>query len=279
MKHLIRCAAIGAIAWLALAGCRADEGGMNPAGHKAAADLTLKLYSVPADRTESIQDAVNSALGGIDVKLFGGDRASITAAGPGKLLVYAPRDAQSSIGSVIASLSTSPQVSAAPVQPVALVQVNVHFWIVNGVAGEGQDDPALQALAPTLAALRKTGGPLRFQLDQSAAAIATPSGDESTLIISKGSYSQAFNFRLDRLTKQDANLRLAYEDHGTSGLEKLTTQVETPFGQYIVLAQAPGACPASGTGLTNGQSIPSSCADKPAMRLLIVRVDRLPPKA
>jgi hypothetical protein len=222
---------------------------------------------------------VDSALGGIDVKLFGGTRASITAAGPGKLLVYAPRDAQSSIGSVIDTLSSSPQTPAAPVQPVAPVQVDVHFWIVDGTAGEGQDDPALQALAPTLAALRKTAGPLRFQMDQVAAAVATPSDDESTIVIAKGSLPQTFNFRLGHLTEQGANLWLDYEDHGPSGLEKLKTQVETPFGQYIVLARAPGTCPASSAGLTNGQTIPSSCADKSAMRLLIVRVDRLAPKA
>jgi hypothetical protein len=69
-------------------------------------------------------------------------------------------------------------------------------------------------------------------------------------------------------------LELSYEDTGGAGLRKLHTEIEAGFGQYLVLAQAPGACPAT----PGGTSSPTNCSGKPALRLLVVRVDRLAAK-
>lgn len=268
MKHLIRCAAIGAIALLALAGCGPHGNGTNPAAAgKPAVDLTLKLYTVPVDRTKSIQTAVGEALQGLSAVLSGGARATVIAAGPGKLLVYAPQDAQASIGETIESLGK------AATQQVAPIQVGVHFWVIDGQPGSGDDDPSLKTLAGNLASLRQAMGPLHFRLDQVAALVGTSSEDGS-LVTADGPYTRSFDFHIGTIRDDTARLQLSYQDNGGHGLGKLDTHIDATFGQYIVLAQAPGACaqPSTNTSV-------ATCPNKPAVRLLVVRVDRLPAKA
>lgn len=268
MKHLIRYAAIGAIAVLTLAGCGAHGSSTNPAGaDKTAVDLTLKLYTVPVDRTKSIQTAVGEALQGLSAIMSGGARATVITAGPGKLLVYAPHDAQASIGEVIESLGKATAKQEAP------IQVGVHFWVIDGQSGAGDDDPALKNLSGSLASLRQTMGPMHFHLDQAAALVGTSSEDDS-LVTADGPYKRSFYFHVGTINGDTARLQLSYEDVAGHGLGKLDTHIDATFGQYIVLAQAPGACPQPSTNTTM-----ATCTDKPSIRLLVVQVDRLPAKA
>ena len=270
MKLQIRCAAIGATAVIALAGCQGRGHEVDEATNaKKVPNLTLQAYSVPADRSQSIENSIDSALGGIDVKLFGGARASITSAGPGKLLVYAPRDAQASIGNVIETLAKTIAPQTAP------LQVGVHFWVIDGQPGAGADDPALKNLAGSLASLQQSLGPLHFHLDQAATLVGV-SNQTGSMTTADGSYRRVFDFLVGTVNGDTARLQLGYQDTGNRGLGKLHTEIDATFGQYLVLAMAPGACPTESSG---GIPAPTTCRDKPALRLLVVRVDRLPAKA
>ncbi|MDO1527590.1 hypothetical protein QMK61_01990 [Fulvimonas sp. R45] len=266
MNHLIRYAAMGMLSALALGGCHTSDVAPGMSG-RASPDLTLEIYSVPADRTQAIEDALDKALGGIDAKLFGGARASITAAGPGKLLVYAPRDAQASIGKVIDTLGAATK-QAAP------IQVGVHFWVIDGEPGSGDDDPMLKQLAGNLDPLRQVSGPMHFRLDQAATLVGTSGEDGSLDTGNKEAPERAFSFRIGAVSNETARLQLNYLDTGAHGLNKLHTFIDATFGQYIVLAQAPGPCRQPATDTT-----PAGCANGSAMRLLVVRVDRLHDKA
>jgi hypothetical protein len=148
----------------------------------------------------------------------------------------------------------------------------MHFWVIDGEAGSGSNDPALKPLAGSLDSLRRTAGPMHFRLDQ-AASLVGADGENSSLTTADGPYTRQFHFRVGAIDGDTARLYLIYQDNGGHGLGKLDTHIDATFGQYIVLAQAPGACaqPSANTGA-------ASCPDKPAVRLLVVRVDRLSAK-
>lgn len=265
MKHRIRYAAIGALALLTLAGCQGHGYGAGTATNdKTASDFTLRLHTVPADRIQAIRDSLLDSISGNGTASA---NISISVAAPGKLLVYAPADLQDSVGDVIETLSKTAAPQAVP------VQVGVHFWVIDGEPGAGENDPALKDLASSLASLQQALGPLHFHLDQAASLVGT-SNHGNALLTADGHYQRSFFFRVDAINGDASTLQLTYEDPFGHGMRKLNTQIDATFGQYIVLAQAPGACPQPSTNNT-----PATCPDKPAMRLLVVRVDRLNPKA
>jgi hypothetical protein len=256
MKHAFRLVAGTTLLALgaALGGCHAPD----PSG-KAAEPMELKMYSVPAAQSENLRNALTLAMA---------NKASVSQSGPGLLLVYAPRDAQASIGTAIKALGEATPKQAPP------VQVSVHFWVVDGEPGAGEDDPALKDLAGSLASLRQTMGPLHFHLDQAATSVGI-SNASVDLTTADGPYQRAFDFRVGAVDGNTARLQLGYQDAGNRGLGKLHTEIDATFGQYLVLASAPGACRTGPNG-----DVPNSttCPDKPALRLLVVRADRLPAK-
>lgn len=255
MKHTFQFIA-GATLLLALAACRAPAD--NHAG-QAAAPMELKIYAVPPDQTTPLAGSLGNALG---------NAANITVPAPGKLLVYAPRDAQSSIGDAISSLGKS-----ATSEPAA-VQVDLHIWIVDALAGPGSDDVALKPLAASLESVSKSIGPLHFQLDQAVSAMTSVGPEGSIKTATDGGYPRSFGFKIKAIHGNTIQLSLSYDDNGQSGLSQLETQIGISSGQYVVLAQGPGAC----AGALPGKVAPP-CPQKPAQRLLIVRVDRLPAQA
>jgi len=224
----------------------------------AAKPMELKLYDVPAAQSDNLLQALTMAMV---------NKVSVSQAAPGKVLVYAPSDAQASIGKAIAALAKAPMQKAAP------VQVSVHFWVIDGSAGNGEDDPALKQLVGSLASLQRTMGPLHFRLDQAAALVGT-SSENGSLTTADGPYKRSFYFHIGAIEGDTARLQLIYQDEAGHGLGKLDTHIDATFGQYIVLAQAPGVCaqPSTDTSV-------ATCPNKPAVRLLVVRVDRLPAKA
>ncbi len=255
MKHTLQLIA-GAALLLGLSACRA------PADNHASqtsARMELKIYAVTPEQADPVAQSLRGALGPMD---------TITVPAPGKLLVYAPRDAQSSIGEAISSLGKS--VVAQP----ADVQVGLHIWIVDALAGPGSDDPSLKPLASSLESVRKSMGPLHFQLDQAVAAITSVGPEGSMKTATDGGYERSFGFQVKATHANTIQLALSYGDNGQSGLAQLDTQIGITSGQYVVLAQAPGACAPALPG-----KIAPPCPQKPALRLLIVRADRLPAQA
>lgn len=253
MKQLLRLV-VAASLLLTLGACHAPAGGH---AAQASAPMELKIYDVPAAQTGKLAAALGIVLGG---------RASITTPAPGKLLVYAPHDAQASIGHAIDSLGAK----AASAEVTG--QVDLHFWIVDGLPGAGDDDPALKPLMPSLDTVRKNMGPLHFSLVQTMAAMNLSISHDGgiTTAVEKG-YPRTANFHIDSADGKTIALSLDYEDRGESGLGKLRTQIAVPSGQYVVLAQAPGACAPA----LPGETAPP-CAEKPALRLLVLRADHVP---
>jgi hypothetical protein len=248
MKHPIRSIA-GLALLMMLASCHAPTGA-NP----TTAAMELKIHSVPADQTGKLAEALGNVMGG---------KAAVTSTAPGELLVYAPHDAQLSIGTAIATLAKS---SAAP----APQQVNLHFWIVDAETGSGSDDDNLKPLSTTLDGMRQSMGPLHFHLDQAVAAM-TSSGHEGSIVTAiEGGYSRSFDFQVNGVSGNKINLGLGYEDNGHAGLAKFKGRLDLESGHYVILAQAPGSCAPA----LPGKSAPA-CPQEPALRLLIVRADRL----
>lgn len=236
---------------LALVACRAPA-----SGQANSASMELKIYAVPATETARLADALGSALG---------KKANVTAPLPGKLLVYAPRDAQASIASALDALDKT-----ASAQP-ATTQVNLRFWIVDAKSGPGTDDDALAPLTATLNSLRRATGPMHFQLEQSAAAMAASGHSGRLVTTASNGYPRSFGFDVRSATNDGITLSLDYQDAGPGGLRQFSTLVSARFGQYLVLAQAPEACPVAPS---SGKPSASSCPDQPVLQLLVVSVDR-----
>lgn len=255
MKHAFLIVATAAL--LALAGCRGPE---REHGGQAAAPMELKIYDVPAAQTEKLAGALGNALGG---------GASITMPAPGKLLAYAPHDTQASIGQAIESLGAEGS-AAAP----AVSQVDLHFWIIDAGSGDGADDASLKPLATTLDAVRKTVGPMHFRLVQSMSAMASIGHPGNLLAAAEGGYLRGIDFQINAVAGDTLDLSVSYNDVGETSLAKFKTEISAQSGHYVVLAQAPGACERALPGMAA-----PTCVQKPALRLFVVRADRLPSHA
>ena len=255
MKHTHRLI-LGSTLLLALTACQAPNDGRVG---QAVAPMELKIYDAPPEQTPNLTEALGNALGKV---------GNVTMPAPGKLLVYAPRDAQASISTAITSLG-----KASPADQKS-TQVNLHFWIVDGATGPGSDDAALQPLSATLDTVRQAMGPLHFRLDQTLAAAASAGHCGSIVAATDDGYPRAISFTVNAVNDNSIDLDVGYEDHGQSGLAKFGTQIDAESGHYVVLAQAPGACAPARPGKTA-----PPCPEKPALRLFIVRADRLPPHA
>ncbi|MEO8777999.1 MAG: hypothetical protein ABI389_04925 [Rhodanobacter sp.] len=196
-----------------------------------------------------------------------GARASVTSPAPGKLLVYAAPEAQISVGKAIASLGQS------SATPSPATQVELHFWVVNGESGTGADDAALKPLASALDSVRKNMGPLHFSLDQVVSARTSTDGHDASIVATSASgYERGFDFAVNGVDGEMMDLRFGYDDHGNRGLAKFRSEVNLRSGQYVVLAQGPGAC----AHALPGESAPP-CPTTPDLRLLIVRANILSP--
>lgn len=246
-------------ALLGLTACHAPAA--DPAGASAA--MQLQIYPVPPAQTGRLAEALGNALGG---------KASVTVPAPGTLLVYAPRDTQTSIGAALNRLSQATPAPSADGQ-ATVPQVALHFWVVDAQAGTGADDPALRSLSATFESLRKQFGALHFQLDQTATAAVAGNRHGRITIASPQGFQRTFNFELGAAAPSGVELSLDYQDTGPGGLRQLSTEVGARYGDYVVLAQAPDPC--AGASATPA----SACVGGAALRLLIVRVDRLQPHA
>lgn len=240
----------------ALAACH----GQDSSGHAAAGSMELKLYDVPAAQSDKLLGALTKAMV---------NKASVSQPAPGKVLVYAPREAQASIGEAIAALAKVPAQRAAP------AQVGVQFWVVNGETGAGDDDAALKPLASALDGVRRNMGPLHFTLVQTVSARTSSDGSNASIMAAPaGGIARNFSFTVKGAEGGMLDLQLGYYDASDRGLSRFQSVVGVQSGHYVVLAQGPGACPAA----PPGESAPP-CPAAPALRLLIVRADLLSPRA
>lgn len=237
-----------------LAACHSSDGG------QAASSMALRIYDVPPAQTNVLSSALARVLN---------KNASVTVAGPGKLLIYAPADTQASIEGAIASLRESSPAKAMP------TPVELHAWIINAEPGDAPDDPALKVLAPSLAALRETMGPSSFHLEQAVSAAGSENHSSSLMLENQGSIQQ-FDFQVGAIQGDVLSMDVSYNMPNGGGLAianpshammGVQAHLDTRLGQYTLLAKAPGGC-------ATASPAPSTPCEK-SWRLLVVRADRI----
>ena len=212
LSTLYRCAALSAL--LLLAACDRQSGSTAT----ATADLpqTLRVYTVPAERAESLRNALAGALG---------DNGRVELAPPDRLIVVAPVVLQTSVAENLGDLTKAAAPAAADPGPVRIVA-----WVVD-VADAATVDPRLQPLQSTLEAVRET--------------LAAPGFTLYGQVALTGSVGvRAFSQRAgDR--RVELNVRLAPAEGGVlaefnigANHMQLNTETRLKFGETVVLAQA-----------------------------------------
>ncbi|MBK9656221.1 MAG: hypothetical protein IPO66_12445 [Rhodanobacteraceae bacterium] len=209
---LFRTAALSAL--LLLAACDRQSG--STATPTADLPQTLRVYTVPAERAESLRNALAGALG---------DNGRVELAPPDRLIVVAPVVLQTSVAENLGDLTKAAAPAAADPGPVRIVA-----WVVD-VADAATVDPRLQPLQSTLEAVRET--------------LAAPGFTLYGQVALTGSVGvRAFSQRAgDR--RVELNVRLAPAEGGVlaefnigANHMQLNTETRLKFGETVVLAQA-----------------------------------------
>ncbi len=212
LSTLYRCAALSAL--LLLAACDRQSG--STATPTADLPQTLRVYTVPAERAESLRNALAGALG---------DNGRVELAPPDRLIVVAPVVLQTSVAENLGDLTKAAAPAAADPGPVRIVA-----WVVD-VADAATVDPRLQPLQSTLEAVRET--------------LAAPGFTLYGQVALTGSVGvRAFSQRAgDR--RVELNVRLAPAEGGVlaefnigANHMQLNTETRLKFGETVVLAQA-----------------------------------------
>jgi hypothetical protein len=209
--------------------------------------MALRIYDVPQAQTDSLRQALAMALAP-------GAQAAVTSPTPGKLLVYAPESSQDSISSALSSLASSKKDNPVP------SSLNLRFWIVDAIQGDGADDVALNVLGDVLKSWRASVGPAHFKLAEATSGSVREGGQGQIVT------DYLFGYATSVSTSGDIAIQLQVRNmqnsSRTQGLSEFQGQLSVTPGQFVVLAQTPVA----------GETAAGS--DAPMARLLIMRVDR-----
>lgn len=212
LTTLLRTAALGAL--LLLAACDRPNGGS--AGATAEPPSTLRVYTVPAERAQALQDALVVALG---------KNGRVSLAPPDRLIVVAPQVLQTSVAENLGELMKATPPAAPDPGPVRLVT-----WVVD-VADVATVDTRLKPIESTLAALRESLAAPGFSLFGQIAI----SGDVGEQAPTQSAGDGRTQLQV-RLTPAEGGVR-AYISVG-AGPMQLQTQTRLKFGETVVLAQA-----------------------------------------
>lgn len=191
--------------------------------------LVLRVYDVPAWKTDDIAMALNDVLDGSE-HLEGVGTASRRI--PGKLLVAAPAGLHGDIDEVIDALVTSKEGegSEAPGGSVRL-----SFWVIEAIDAP-VSDPRLAAIEPALARLRTLSGDTQFALvDHMSTTAALPNGNGRIEAV-----STTAEFRLepgggDVLANLDIVNRVANPEVGSTEHRSSVENIPLQLDGYILL--------------------------------------------
>lgn len=212
IKTLLRTAALGAL--LLLAACNRPDG--TTAGATAEPPSTLRVYTVPAERAQALQDALVVALG---------KNGRVSLAPPDRLIVVAPQVLQTSVAENLGELMKATPPAAPDPGPVRLVT-----WVVD-VAEVATVDTRLKPIESTLAALRESLAAPGFSL-YAQSAITGDVGDRAP-----GQSARDGRLQLEaRMSPVADGVRANIEV--VAGRLQFVTQTRLTFGETVVLAQA-----------------------------------------
>jgi hypothetical protein len=211
---LLRATALGAL--LLLAACDRQAGSAGVAA--ASPPMSLRVYTVPAERAEAISDALGSAIGA-----SGGH---VSLAPPDRLIVVAPPLLQTSVAENLGELMNAAPPAAADPGPVRIVA-----WVVD-VSDTATVDPRLQPLQSALEAIREALAAPGFTL-YAQVALTGSMGDHVSPSHRAGDGRVEMNVRLAPAEGGVlADLNIGAKDM------QLSTQTRLKFGETVVLAQA-----------------------------------------
>jgi hypothetical protein len=212
ITKLLRAAALGAL--LLLAACDRQAG--SAGGPSADPPMSLRVYTVPAERAEALLGALGSALGA-----SGGH---VSLAPPDRLIVVAPLLLQTSVAENLGELMKAAPPAAADPGPVRIVA-----WVID-VSDTATADPRLQPLQSTLETIRE--------------ALVAPGFTLYDQISLTGSASERRNWHKADDGRVSLDVRLVPADGGVvaefgirANRMGLNTQTFLKFGETMVLAQ------------------------------------------
>jgi hypothetical protein len=249
MKYALKLMLVSGLA-LGLGGCHRHESSATPVSDdgKASEPMNLRIYDVPPAQTDALAQSLAMALSP-------GGRAAVTTPAPGKLLIYAPEAAQNSIAGALSSLADSKKDASAP------SSLNLRFWIVDALQGDGADDATLNTLGDVLKAWRTSMGQAHFKLVEATAASVREGG--------QGEIVTDYRFAYNTSAPASGDIAIQLDIHNmqttshAQGLTQFQGQLTITPGQFVVLAQTPAAIGEAPAG-----------SDVPMARLLVMRVDR-----
>lgn len=250
MKYALKLMLVSGLA-LGLGGCHRHESSATPVSDdgKASEPMNLRIYDVPPAQTDALAQSLAMALSP-------GGRAAVTTPAPGKLLIYAPESAQNSIAGALSSLADSKKDASAP------SSLNLRFWIVDALQGDGADDATLNTLGDVLKAWRTSMGQAHFKLVEATAASVREGG--------QGEIVTDYRFAYNTSAPASGDIAIQLDIHNmqttshAQGLTQFQGQLTITPGQFVVLAQTPAAIGEAAAG-----------SDVPMARLLVMRVDRI----
>lgn len=217
MKTLTLCAC------LVLSACHFGEGfaAPTPAGG-IPSNLVLRTYAVPGGAAQQVRAVLKDVFwigsDGKDSNKYLG-RADV---GPdGRLVVMASEGVQDGVKSFIESLDQKPP------KPAATIDTTV--WLVFGLPGKSSPPPpALAELAPALAQIEKTDGPMEFTLVEKAL-VTQLSGEVGRVNGRELKVNQTVSTSPEGFTSD-----LSVEERG----QRFDTRVNLKPGQLMVLGSA-----------------------------------------
>lgn len=226
---------------LSLIGCDgADKAPASPAD-----GMTMRVYSVPADRAGALVYSLNEALAPTKDQALG----KVSLGADGQIIVLAPDSLHPSIEKSLQQI-----VSGAP-QEVGNTtpQLRLRMWSVDALPGAGEDSADLEPLDAALGELRKARGVVHFVLRDEVESVSTDGLNVRRTwgAHGVGNAAQVLKYRIDRsagkrslnFSFQDSNYMQAEGRSSPSGV--IDTFVETTtaavIGQTLVLASQPVA--------------------------------------
>jgi hypothetical protein len=206
------------------------------AGNRARNDdpPILQSYEVPQEIAAELRSTLATALWrGNDQPALG----QIALMPNGQLLVTAPVSVQSGVRRIIREIAES--------KPVATPTIGFDVWIVTAVpGGDGKVSAALGEIEPALAVIRKTKGPLAFDLVEKLSTVTRAGLSESKVRGATAGLEVQASLRKAEDNQQvvAAKLKLAINATQTQILtgtmRQLEAQIELRPGELLVVGQS-----------------------------------------
>ncbi len=193
--------------------------------------VTIRSYPVAPEIAGEMRSALAEAL------TTSTERGRVSLTSDGRLLVTAPESLQRGVEGVLAQVAAK--------QPAATPPIQFEIWLVSaatGTATKADNSPGLVELGPVLADLRKSQGPLQFELIEKVSLQARAGDDESAI------QGANFGVRVVPTVRHDSkgnpvvaariDLRVNPPFSGPGIPRSLKALVELIPGQLLVLGQS-----------------------------------------